>query len=79
MKPNVDEEEDKEVSPTHPRVKVPSTQVQDLVDPIVQSSSQIQGNHVQPPQAPQDVPQVRHGQISKDHPIDQIIVVLLRE
>jgi hypothetical protein len=28
---------------------------------------------VQPPQAPQDVPQVRHGRISKDHPIDQII------
>jgi hypothetical protein len=28
---------------------------------------------VQPPQAPQDVPQVRYGQIFKDHPIDQII------
>jgi hypothetical protein len=27
MKPNVDEEEDKEVPPTHPRVQVPSTQV----------------------------------------------------
>jgi hypothetical protein len=25
MKPNVDEEEDKEVPPTHPRVQVPST------------------------------------------------------
>jgi hypothetical protein len=40
MKPNVDEE-DKEVPPTHPRVQVPSTQVQDQVDPIVQSSSQV--------------------------------------
>jgi hypothetical protein len=59
MKPNVDEEEDKGVPPTHPRVQVPSTQVQD--------------NHTQPPQAPQDVPQVRHERISKDHPIDQII------
>jgi hypothetical protein len=49
MKPNVDEEEDKEVPPTHPRVKVPSTQVQDQVDPIVQSSSQIQDNYAQPP------------------------------
>jgi hypothetical protein len=73
MNPNVDEEEDKEIPPTHPRVQVPSTQVQDQVDSIVQSSSQVQDNHAQPPQAPQDVPQVRHGRISKDHPIDQII------
>jgi hypothetical protein len=73
MKPNVDEEEDKEVPPTHPRVQVLSTQVQDQVDPIIQSSSQVQDNHAHPPQAPQDVPQVRHGRISKDHPIDQII------
>jgi hypothetical protein len=55
MKPNVDEEEDKEVPPTHPRVQEPSTQVQDQVDPIVQSSSQVQDNYAQPPQAPQDV------------------------
>jgi hypothetical protein len=61
MKSNVDEEEDKKVPPTHPRVQVPSTQVQEQVDPIVQSSSQVQDNHTQPPQAPQDVPQVRHG------------------
>jgi hypothetical protein len=60
MKPNMDEE-DKKVSPIHPRVQVPSTQVQDQVNPIVQSSSQVQDNHAQPPQAPQDVPQVRHG------------------
>jgi hypothetical protein len=73
MKHNVDKEEDKEVSPTHPRVQVPSTQVQDQVDPMVQSSSQVQDNHAQPPQAPQDVPQVRHGRTSKHHPIDQII------
>jgi hypothetical protein len=72
MKSNVDEEDEK-VPPTHPRVQVPSTQVQDQVDPIVQSSSQVQNNHAQPPQAPQDVPQVRHERISKDHPIDQII------
>jgi hypothetical protein len=52
MKPNVDEEEDKEVPPTHPRVQEPSTQVQDQVDHIVQSSSQVQDNHAQPPQAP---------------------------
>jgi hypothetical protein len=52
MKPNVDEEEDKEAPPTHPRVQVPSTQVQDQVDPIVQSSSQVQDNHAQPPQKP---------------------------
>jgi hypothetical protein len=70
MKPNVDEEEDKEVPPTHPRVQEPSTQVQDQVDHIVQSSSQVQDNHAQPPQAPQDVLQVRHGRISKDHSID---------
>jgi hypothetical protein len=73
MKSNVDEEEDKKVPPIHPRVQVPSTQVQDQVDHIVQSSSQVQDNHAQSPQAPQDVPQVRHGQIYKDHPIDQII------
>jgi hypothetical protein len=36
MKPNVDEEEDKKVPSTHPRV-----QVQDQIDPIVQSSSQV--------------------------------------
>jgi hypothetical protein len=41
MKPNVDKEEDKKVPPTHPRVQVPSTQVLDQVDPIVQSSSQV--------------------------------------
>jgi hypothetical protein len=41
MKPNVDEEEDKEVPPIHPRVQVPLTQVQDQVDSIVQSSSQV--------------------------------------
>jgi hypothetical protein len=41
MKPNMDEEEDKKLPPTHPRVQVPSTQVQDKVDPIVQSSSQV--------------------------------------
>jgi hypothetical protein len=70
MKPNVNEEEDKEVPPTHPRVQVPSTQVQDQVDPIVQSSSQVQDNHAQPPQTPQDISQVRHERISKDHPID---------
>jgi hypothetical protein len=69
MKSNVDEEEDKEIPPTHPRVQVPSTQVQDQVDPIVQSSSQVQDNHAQPRQAPQDIPQVRYGRISKDHPI----------
>jgi hypothetical protein len=39
MKPNVDEEEDKEVPPTHSTVQVLSTQVQDQVDPIVQLSS----------------------------------------
>jgi hypothetical protein len=48
MKPNVDEE-DKEVPPTHSRVQVPSTQVQDQVNPIVQSSSRVQDNHAQPP------------------------------
>jgi hypothetical protein len=73
INPNVDKEEDKKVPPIHPRVQVPSTQVQDQVDPIVQSSSQVQDNRVQSPQAPQDVPEVRHGWISKDHPIDQII------
>jgi hypothetical protein len=49
MKPNVDEEEDKEAPPIHSRVQVPLTQVQDQVDPIVQSSSQVQNNHAQPP------------------------------
>jgi hypothetical protein len=52
MKPNVDEEEDKKVPPTHSRVQVSSIQVQDQVDPIVQSSNQVQDNHAQPPQAP---------------------------
>jgi hypothetical protein len=44
MKPNVDEDEDREVPPTHPRVQVPSTQVQDQVDPIVQSSTPMTTN-----------------------------------
>jgi hypothetical protein len=44
MKPNVDEDEEKEVPPTHPRVQVPSTQVQDQVDPIVQSSTPMTTN-----------------------------------
>jgi hypothetical protein len=44
MKLNVDEEEDKEVPPIHPRVQVPSTQVQDQVDPIVQSSTSMTTN-----------------------------------
>jgi hypothetical protein len=50
MKPNVDEEEDKEVPPTHSRVQVPSTQVLDKVDYIVQPQIQVQDNHTQPPQ-----------------------------
>jgi hypothetical protein len=73
MMPNVDEEEDKKVPPTHSRVQVPSTQVLDQVDSIVQPQIQVQDNHTQPPQAPQDVPQVRRERISKNHPIDQII------
>jgi hypothetical protein len=44
MKLNVDEEEDKEVPPTYLRVQVPSTQVQDQVDPIVQSSTPMTTN-----------------------------------
>jgi hypothetical protein len=44
MKPNVNEEEDKKVPPIHPRVQVPSTQVQDQVDPIVQSSTPMTTN-----------------------------------
>jgi hypothetical protein len=44
MKPNVNEEEDKEVHPTHPRVQVPTTQVQDQVDSIVQSSTPMTTN-----------------------------------
>jgi hypothetical protein len=44
MKTNVDEEEDKEVPSTHPRVQVPSTQVQDQVDHIVQSSTPMTTN-----------------------------------
>jgi hypothetical protein len=44
MKPNVDEDEDREVPPTHPRVQVPSTQVQDQVDPIVKSSTPMTTN-----------------------------------
>jgi hypothetical protein len=44
MKPNVDEEEDKKVSPTHLRVQVPSTQVQDQVDSIVQLSTPMTTN-----------------------------------
>jgi hypothetical protein len=50
MKPNVDEEEDKKVPPTHSRVQVPSTQVLDKVDYIVQPQIQVQDNHTQPPQ-----------------------------
>jgi hypothetical protein len=36
MMPNVDDEEDKKVSPTYSRVQVQSTQVLDQVDYIVQ-------------------------------------------
>jgi hypothetical protein len=44
MKPNMDEEEEKKVPPIHPRVQVPSTQVQDQVDPIPQSSTPMTTN-----------------------------------
>jgi hypothetical protein len=43
-KPNVDDEKDKEVPPTHPRVQARSIQVQDQVDPIVQSSTPMTTN-----------------------------------
>jgi hypothetical protein len=49
MKPNVDKEEDKKVPPTHSRVQVPSTQVLDQVDYIVQPQIQVQDNRTQPP------------------------------
>jgi hypothetical protein len=48
MKPNVDEEEDKKVPPIHSRVQIPSTQVLDQVDYIVQPQIQVQDNHTQP-------------------------------
>jgi hypothetical protein len=50
MMPNVEKEEDKKVPPTHSRVQVPSTQVLDQVDYIVQPQIQVQDNHTQPPQ-----------------------------
>jgi hypothetical protein len=50
MMSNMDEEEDKEIPPTHSKVQVHSTQVLDQVDYIVQPQVQVQENHKQPPQ-----------------------------
>jgi hypothetical protein len=73
MVPQVDEDEEKDDTPSQLDVQSPTIQAQDQHEPIVQPQVQAQDDSEPSQQAPQDVPQVKHGQISKDHPIDQII------
>jgi hypothetical protein len=69
----VDEHEEKDDTPSQLDVQSPTTQAQDQHEPIVQPQVQAQDDSEPSQQAPQDVPQVKHGRISKDHTIDQII------
>ena len=65
MAPQVDEDEEKEDPPiSFNDVQVPIAQEQDHTQ---QSQPQDE------PQAQQSQPLVRHGRISKDHPLDQVI------
>jgi hypothetical protein len=73
MVPQVDEDEEKDDTPSQLDVQSPTTQAQNQHEPIVQPQVQAQDDSEPSQQAPQDVPQVKHGRISKDHPIDQVI------
>jgi hypothetical protein len=59
--PQVDEDEEKDNTPSQLDVQSPTTQAQDQHEPIVQPQVQAQDDSEPSQQAPQDVPQVKHG------------------
>jgi hypothetical protein len=61
MVPQVDEDEEKDGTPSQLDVQSPTIQAQDQHEPIVQQQVQAQDNSEPSQQAPQDVPQVKHG------------------
>ena len=71
MAPQVDEDEEKDDPPSQDNVQTPTPQVQDQHESSVQPQAQVVNDP--PQQASTHVPLVKHGRISKDHPIDQVI------
>ena len=71
MATQVDEDKEKDDLQSQEMVPTPTPQVQEQVEQNVPPQAQV--IHDPPKQASTHVPLVKHGRISKDHPIDQII------
>jgi len=71
MAPQVDEDEEKDDPPSQESVPTSTPQVQDRHEPSV--PLQVQVVNDPPQQASAHVPLVKHGCITKDHPIDKVI------
>ena len=69
--PQVDEDKEKDDQQSQENVSTPTPQVQDQDEQIVPPQAQAIHDPLQ--QASKNLPLVKHGQISKDHPIDQVI------
>ena len=67
----VDEDEEKDDPPSQDNVQTPTPQVQDQHESSVQPQVQVVNDP--PQQASTHVPLVKHGRITKDHPINQVI------
>ena len=71
MAPQVDEDKEKDDLQSQESVPTPTPQVQEQEEQNVPPQAQV--IHDPPQQTSTHVPLVKHGRISKDHPIDQII------
>ena len=71
MAPQVDEDKEKDDPQSQESVPTPTPQVQEQEEQNV--PPQVQVIHDPPQQTSTHVPLVKHGRISKDHPIGQII------
>ena len=69
--PQVDEDQEKDDPLPQEDVPTPTPQVQEQVEQSVPSQAQV--THDPPQQASTQIPLVKHGRISKNHPIGQII------
>ena len=71
MAPQVDENKEKDDPQSQESVPTPTPHVQKQEEQIVPPQAQV--IHDPPQQTSTHVPLVKHGCVSKDHPIDQII------
>ena len=69
--PQVDEDQEKDDPQSQDNVPTPTPQVQEQEEQNVPPQAQV--THDTPQQASTQAPLVKHGRISKDHPIGQII------